>query len=117
MPAARRGYGKVGEPPCAFAEISATRTREEAREVALHALSAGARWVVSAASGAEPVVVIGRAKSLAGDLKSLLPDLLAAAKGKGGGSPEMLQVAAADGASAEAAYALACERVKALVEG
>lgn len=108
---------KVGEPPRAFVELSATRTREEAREVALHALSAGAPWVVSAASGAEPVVVIGRAKTRAGDLKALLPDLLAAAKGKGGGSPEMLQVAAADGASAEAAYALACERVKALVEG
>ena len=108
---------KVGDPPRGFAELSATRTGEEARAVALHALSAGAPWVVSAASGAEPVVVLARAKALGGDLRSLLPELLAVARGKGGGSPEMLQVSAADGAAAQAAFALARERLATWIGG
>ena len=44
-------------------------------------------------------------------LSRLLPDLLAAARGKGGGSPEQLQIAAADAAGAEAAFALARDRL------
>jgi len=63
--------------------------------------------VLSGSGGPEPALVVGRAKALALDLKALLPALLEAARGKGGGSPDQLQIAAADAASARAAWELA----------
>jgi alanyl-tRNA synthetase len=101
----------VGEPPRGVAQWAAERGRDEVRAFALACLSAGAPWVVSGAGAPDPVVVVGRAKGLDVDLRMLLPDLLAAARGKGGGSPELLQVAAAEAAGAEAAFGLARDRL------
>jgi alanyl-tRNA synthetase len=57
---------------------------------------------------------VARAKSDAAlDLKALVPALLAAARGKGGGSPDMVTVAPADAAGAESAFTLAEERLRA----
>jgi alanyl-tRNA synthetase len=102
---------KVGDPPRGVAEWAARRGRDEVRAFALACLSAGAPWVVSAAGAPDPVIVVARAKSEGADLKALLPELLAAARGKGGGSPELLQVAAADPDGAGAAFALARARL------
>ena len=45
------------------------------------------------AAAPDPVLVVGRAKSGSFDLKAFLPEVLARAKGKGGGSPDLAQVA------------------------
>jgi alanyl-tRNA synthetase len=95
---------RVGQPPRGVAEFVASRPREEVRRFALKCLEAGAPWVVAGAAAPDPVVVAGRAKALTGDLKALLPSLLERARGKGGGSPDLVQVAAADAAAAEEAW-------------
>ncbi len=102
---------RVGAPPRGVAEWAETRGRDDARAFALACLSAGAPWVVSGAGGPEPVVVVARAKGTGPDLKAMLAGLLAAARGKGGGSPELLQIAAADAAGAQAAFALARDQL------
>jgi hypothetical protein len=102
---------RVGDPPRGVAEFTASRPREEVRRFALKCLEAGAPWVVTGAATPDPVVVIGRAKALSADLKSLLPGLLERARGKGGGSPDLIQVAAADAAAAEDAWRWAGEEV------
>ena len=102
---------RVGDPPRGVAEFSASRPREEVRRFALKCLEAGAPWVVAGAASPDPVVVIGRAKALAADLRTLLPGLLERARGKGGGSPDLIQVAAADAAAAEQAWRWAGEEV------
>jgi alanyl-tRNA synthetase len=102
----------VGTPPRGVAVIADERSREEVRAFALQCLEAGAPWVVSATRAPEPALVIGRAKAGAAlDLKALVPDLLLAARGKGGGSPELVTVSAADAAGAEEAFTLARERL------
>jgi alanyl-tRNA synthetase len=95
---------RVGDPPRGVAEFSDSRPREEVRRFALKCLEAGAPWVVAGASSPDPVVVVGRAKAIAVDLKALLPGLLERARGKGGGSPDLLQVAAADAEAAASAW-------------
>jgi alanyl-tRNA synthetase len=89
---------KVGSPPRPVAELAERRSREETRKLAITCLAAGAPWVAVAAKAPDPVMVLGRAKSGSFDLKSLTPELLARSRGKGGGSPDLLQVA---GESAE----------------
>ena len=90
---------KVGAPPRAVEDLAERRSREEIRKLAIQCLAAGAPWVCLAARAPDPVLVLGRAKSGSFDLKSLTPELLARCRGKGGGSPDLLQVA---GESAEA---------------
>jgi len=99
---------RVGDPPRGVSDLAAGRTREEVRTFAIKCLEAGAPWVVAASTGPEPCLVAARAKRGAGDLRGLLPDLLARSRGKGGGAPDFLQIACADAAAAEAAFALAC---------
>ncbi len=104
----------VGSPPRGVAVLADGRSREEARTFALECLEAGAPWVVSAARAPEPALVVARARQATGpDLRAWLPELLAAARGRGGGSPEMVSVAPADAAAAEASFALASERLEA----
>lgn len=88
------------------------RAREDLRRFALHALEAGAPWVACAAGAPVPALVVAKARGSAADLKALLPDLLAAARGKGGGGPDLVNIAPADAAGAQAAQALACERLR-----
>jgi alanyl-tRNA synthetase len=95
---------RVGDPPKPVAELADGRSREETRAFALACLSAGAPWVVSASIAPEPVVIVARAKTHAGDLKAMLPGLLAVTRGKGGGSPEQLQLSAADADGARAGF-------------
>ncbi len=102
----------VGAPPRGVAVFAADRSREDTRAFALACLEAGAPWVVSGTSGPEPSLVVARAKANTPlDVKALVPELLVVSRGKGGGSPDMVTVAPADAAGAEAAYALAVERL------
>jgi alanyl-tRNA synthetase len=96
---------RVGQPPQGVADLSRERTRDENRTFALKCLEAGAPWVVAATAGPEPSIVVARAKVGRGDLKSLLPELLARGRGKGGGAPDFLQIACADAAAVEDAFA------------
>jgi alanyl-tRNA synthetase len=106
---------RVGDPPHGVADFAATRPREEARRYVIKCLEAGAPWAVAGAAAPDPVVVIGRAKSGTADLKTLLPGLLERARGKGGGSPDLVQVAAADAGAAEDAWRWAHEQIQQLV--
>ena len=47
------------------------------------------------------------------DLRTFVPELLTAARGKGGGSPDVITVAAADAAGAADAFALVRDRLAA----
>ena len=102
---------RVGEPARPVSEFAAARPRAELRLFAIKCLEAGAPWVVVGAAGPEPALVLGRAKRLGLDLRGLLPTVLERARGKGGGSPDLLQVSAADSAAAEAAWTWAREAV------
>ncbi len=103
----------VGAPPRAVAVLADVRSREETRAFALQCLEAGAPWVVSGTRAPEPSLVLARVRADASlDLRPWLPELLAAARGKGGGSADMVTVAPADAAGAEAAFALARERLE-----
>ncbi len=104
----------VGSPPRPVALLAAERSREDVRSFALQCLEAGAPWVISGAKAPDPSVVVARAKADASlDLRTLVPALLAAARGKGGGSPDMVTVAAPDAEGAASAFALAEERLRA----
>ncbi len=103
---------RVGAAPRGVAEWAAERPRDEVRAFALACLSAGAPWAVSGAGAPDPVVVVVRSKGAGPDLKAFLSELLAAARGKGGGSPDQLQVSAADAAGAQAAFVLARSRLE-----
>lgn len=104
---------RVGAPPRPVTDFAAQRTREEVRRFAIKCLEAGAPWVAVAAGGPEPVVVLGRAKTASLDLKALVPGLLERTRGRGGGSPDLVQASAADAASAEAAWRWAAGEVEA----
>ena len=108
---------RAGDPPQGVAVFDARRPREEARLLALKSLEAGAPWAVIGAAAPDPVVVVGRAKRLGADLRGLLPGLLERAQGKGGGSPDLVQVAARDGNQAEDAWRWAVEAVRQAAEG
>jgi alanyl-tRNA synthetase len=107
----------VGDPPRGVATLAPERPREEVRRFAILCLAAGAPWVVSAAAAPDPVVVVGRAKTLALDLKALVPALLERARGKGGGSPDLIQASAADAAAAEAAFRWAADELPGRLSG
>ena len=107
---------RVGNPPRPVEDFASERPRDEVRRFTLKCLEAGAPWVVAAAGAPEPVIVVGRAKSLTLDLKSLVPELLRRAQGKGGGSPDLVQVSPLDGASAESAWRWAAAELAARVE-
>jgi alanyl-tRNA synthetase len=108
---------RVGDPARGVAEWADARPREDVRMFALKCLEAGAPWVASAAGSPEPVLVIGRAKSGSVDLRSLLPAALEKARGKGGGSPDLVQIAAVDAAAAKQTWEWAREAVDKLVAG
>jgi alanyl-tRNA synthetase len=108
---------RVGQPPRGVADLAPVRPRDEVRRFALKCLEAGAPWVVVGAAAPEPVVIAGRARSLSGDLKTLLPGLIERARGKGGGSPDLIQVAAADAASAQQAWSWMKDEVAARFGG
>lgn len=106
---------RVGDPPRGVADFSSERPREDVRRFALQCLEAGAPWVVAGAAAPEPAVVIGRAKKGEGDLRGLVPELLAHAEGKGGGAPDFVQAGAASPAAARAAFDWAAQAVAKLV--
>jgi len=93
------------------------RPREDVRAFAVQCLEAGSPWVVCGAAEPSPTLVVGRAKGSALDLQAMLPDLLAASRGKGGGGPDLITLAPADTAGANAAFARACERLSPGAEG
>jgi alanyl-tRNA synthetase len=102
------------------AVFDARRPREEVRLLGLKSLEAGAPWVVLGAAAPDPLVMIGRAKapgSDAPDLRDLLPGLRERSLGKGGGSPDLVQVAALDASRAEETWRWAVEAVRRVMEG
>jgi alanyl-tRNA synthetase len=108
---------RAGDPPRGVSGFDALRPRDEVRLLAIKALEAGAPWVALGAAAPDPVVMVGRARCLSQDLRALLPGLLERARGKGGGSPDLVQVAASDGNRAEEAWRWAVEAVRREVEG
>lgn len=109
---AEEARAAVGSPPQPVAVFASDRSREDTRMFAIQCLEAGAPWVVSATGGPEPQVVVGRAKGDAAlDLRTLVPEMRVAADGKGGGSPDMITIAAADAMCAKAAFELAKSRL------
>jgi alanyl-tRNA synthetase len=97
----------VGDPPRAVVSWFDARPREELRLFVNRCLEAGAPNVVAAAGSPEAALMVARAKGAGADLKAMLPALLAAARGKGGGSPDTLQISAADAGTARAAFEIA----------
>ena len=95
---------RTGTPPRAVRDFAESRPRADVRMFAIKCLEAGAPWVVAAAASPEPTLVAGRARTLPLDLKDLTPALLERARGRGGGSPELVTVAPADREAAEAAF-------------
>ncbi len=94
----------TGDPPRKVTRFDAQRPRDEVRRFVIKCLEAGAPVAVAGAGGPDPVVVAGRAKTGTLDLKTLVPGLIERARGKGGGSPDLVQVTAADAAAADAAW-------------
>jgi hypothetical protein len=78
-------------------------SREDARSFVIQCLSCGAPWVALAAGEPDPLLIVGRAKSGGPDLREMLPVWLERAQGRGGGSPDLVQIAAGDAAGASAA--------------
>ena len=97
-----------------LADWSPARSREDVRRLVILAIEAGARWAVAGAAAPVPVLVIARPRGTAPDLREWLPELLARARGKGGGSPELLTLAPADSAAAHATHDWACTAFAAL---
>jgi alanyl-tRNA synthetase len=94
----------VGEPPRPVVRFDADRPREEVRRFVILCLAQGAPWVAAGASAPDAVVMLGRARSGDFDLRTLVPTLTGTAQGKGGGSPDLIQVSAADANAARAAF-------------
>jgi alanyl-tRNA synthetase len=94
----------VGTPPRGVTRFDAERARDEVRRFVIQCIASGAPYAVAGAGAPEPVVVAGRAKSGGADLKTLVPELLTRSRGKGGGSPDLVQASAADAAAAETAW-------------
>ncbi len=95
---------RVGDPPRPVAERMDERSREELRTLTLECVGLGAPWAAWAAAAPEPVLMIGSVRGGDRDLRRLLPDLLERARGKGGGSPDLVQVTASDAESLQAAW-------------
>jgi alanyl-tRNA synthetase len=95
---------RVGEPPKPVSHFAPVRPRDELRRFALKCLEAGAPWVAVGAASPDPAIVVGRSKSASRDLRTLVPGLLERARGKGGGSADLVQAAADDAAAAETAW-------------
>src|SRR5262249_14231756 len=108
---------EVGAPPQAVAGLGERGPRDEVRKLAIRCLAAGAPWVAIAAKGPDPALTVGRAKSGSFDLKSLVPELLARSRGKGGGSPDLLQLAGASPEAIEEAWRWAAETLRREVGG
>ncbi len=90
----------VGDPPRAVVEHRADWPRDTVRTFAVQCIAAGAPWVIAASSGPEPTVIGARSKAGTLDLREVVPALKDASRGKGGGSPDMITIAAADAAGA-----------------
>jgi alanyl-tRNA synthetase len=108
---------RVGSPPRGVADFSPERPRDELRLLAIKCLEAGAPWTVVGTAAPEPSVIAARPKSGTADLRPLLPGLLERSRGKGGGGPDFLQVAAVDAAAAEDAWRWASAAVRDAVDG
>ena len=106
---------RVGDPPRGVAWFDPQRSREEVRLLALKCLEAGAPWVAVGAGQPDPVIIVARPKSAGTDLRPLLPSLLERTRGKGGGSPDFLQVTAADAAAAEDSWKWASSQVRDMI--
>jgi len=103
----------AASPGTGIADLSPVRTRDEVRRFALKCLEAGAPWAIAASTSSEPTLVIARPKGSGVDLRTLADELKTLAAGKGGGGPDCLQLLAADGAHAEAAFRRAVEMLEA----
>ena len=93
-----------------FLHVFDVRPPDSLRGLGRQLTGIGVERVVLAARGPTPFVVVSRPRGGTGDLRQKLPGLLERTRGRGGGSPDELQITAADGAvAAEAAEAAARE--------
>ena len=113
---AAEARARVSDPALGVADWAPERSREDTRTFALKLLEAGAPWVVVGAGAPDPCLIVARAKSARGDLKALVPELLARGGGKGGGAPDFVQLACADTRRAEETWQWATEAVTKAVE-
>jgi alanyl-tRNA synthetase len=113
----REARERAGDPPRGVAEIFPSRPRGELRTFAIKCLEAGAPWVVAAAAAPDPALVLGRAKGSESDLRQLLPGLLERSRGKGGGSPDLIQVTADGAGPAAEAFRWAEREIRAFSRG
>jgi len=104
---------RTGNPPRPVGDFAEQRPRADVRQLAIQCLEAGAPWAVVGAASPEPTVVAARAKQLALDLKALVPEMLVKARGRGGGSPDLVSVAAADGAAARETWQWMLDEIRA----
>ena len=95
---------RTGNPPRPVRDFAESRGRGDLRTLAIKCVEAGAPWVVAGTASPEPMVIAARARQGGLDLKGLVPGLLERARGRGGGSPELITVAAVDRECARAAY-------------
>jgi alanyl-tRNA synthetase len=102
---------RVGDPPRAVSHFASARPRDELRRFVIKCLEVGAPWVAAGTASPEPAVVVGRAISGTRDLRTLVPGLLERARGKGGGSADLVQASAADAATAESAWRWAADEL------
>jgi alanyl-tRNA synthetase len=109
---AEEARARTGDPPAAVEDFASERPRDLLRLFVIKCLEAGSPWVTAGTSAPEPAVVVGVRRGTM-DLRALLPELLALARGKGGGSPDMIQISAAAAASADACWKRAAEAVRA----
>jgi alanyl-tRNA synthetase len=95
---------RVGAPPAAVEEFRDSWPRDDVRRFTQLCLEAGSPRVVAGAAGPEAVLMVATPRGAGSDLRALLPELLEAARGKGGGSPDFLQISAADAGAAREAF-------------
>jgi alanyl-tRNA synthetase len=110
-------HERVGHPPRPVFEHRDAWPRDAVRMFAIKCLEAGAPWVVASAGSPEPVVIAARPKSGTLNLKDSVPELLEVTRGKGGGSPDLVQVTAADAVQAKAGSAWMASWMRAHLPG
>jgi alanyl-tRNA synthetase len=101
---AAEARAETGTPPRAVVRFFDDRAREELRTFVMQCLEAGAPRVVTGAGAPEPALMIAQPKGGGDDLRALVPALSALSGGKGGGSPDFIQLAATNAPAARLAF-------------
>jgi alanyl-tRNA synthetase len=100
----RRASGPI------ISQVWTDKSADEAKFLALHIIRAGAFAVLFGVKGGErDHLILASSEKLTVDMRELLPMVTSAMKGKGGGSPTLVEVVAEKGADLAAALDAAAE--------